>query len=330
MKCELGLLYSPRFLEHDAGPGHPESPERLRAVWKHLNESGLARQLRILEPQPHPLRWIERVHDPSYVRRAREACLRGEPFLDTADTGICAASFEVAVLAVSGALTLVDEVMVGKIQRGFGLLRPPGHHAERETALGFCLFNNIAIAVRYAQARHRVERIAIVDWDVHHGNGTQHAFEQEAGVLCVSTHQWPLYPGTGRREERGQGNLLNIPLPPGAGDAEYLACFEKEILPALHRHRPELIFISAGFDAHRNDPLAQMEVTEEGYRRMTEMLTWVADEHAKGRIISLLEGGYHLPSLARSVEEHLRALMAPPPALGGKSGGIGGGTGRGW
>ena len=305
----IGLLYSPRFLEHDTGSGHPESPERLRAIWNHLHACGLISRLKPLEPAPHEISWIETVHDPAYIHRVRETCERGDPFIDTGDTGICPKSYEIALLAVDGALTLVDEVMTGKIQRGFGLIRPPGHHAERALSLGFCLFNNVAIAARYAQKKYKLSRIAIVDWDVHHGNGTQHTFESDPSIFYVSIHQWPLYPGTGRREEKGQGNVLNIPLPPHSGDEEYLKVFKEETIPALDHFKPELIFISAGFDAHRNDPLAQMDLTEEGYRRMTELLVELANRHSAGRIVSLLEGGYRLPALARSVQIHLQSMM---------------------
>ncbi len=307
--ADIGLLRSPRYLDHDTGPGHPESPARLRAIEEHLAAVGLAGRLIPLEPVPHERSWVEAVHDPAYIRRVERACQAGETAIDSPDTGICPASYEIALLAVDGALTLVDAVVAGRIRRGFGLVRPPGHHAERDVALGFCLFNNVAIAARYAQGRHGLKRIAIVDWDVHHGNGTQHAFEESPEVFYASLHQWPLYPGTGRRQERGKGNILDIPLDPGAGDAEYLVCFHEEILPALRRHQPQLILISAGFDAHRNDPLAQMELTEEGYRRMTRLLVTLAEEGCGGRIVSLLEGGYHLPSLARSVQAHLEAMI---------------------
>lgn len=305
----VGLLYSPRYLEHNPGEGHPESPERLKAIWRHLQKSSLADKLHPLAPSPHDLSWIESVHDSRYIHRLKETCARGDPWIDSEDSGICPVSYEIACLAVDGALTLVDALMQGKVQRGFGLVRPPGHHAERNLSMGFCLFNNIAIAARYARKQYGLKKIAIVDWDVHHGNGTQHTFEQDASVLYVSIHQWPLYPGTGRREEAGRENLLNIPLPPGSGDETYRKVFDEEVTPALARFRPELILISAGFDAHLNDPLAQMAVTEAGYRRMTRDLVRMADAHAKGRLLSLLEGGYHLPSLVRSVEAHLSALL---------------------
>ncbi len=305
----VGLLYSPRYLEHDAGLGHPESARRLTAVWDHLGETGLLKKLTLLQPALHERRWIETIHSPAYVERVRQACLSGAAQIDSSDTGICPASFEVACLAVDGALTLVDAVMEGKVLRGFGLIRPPGHHAERDLALGFCLFNNAAIAARYAQRQHGIGKVMIIDWDVHHGNGTQHAFEEDPSVFYVSTHQWPLYPGTGRRTDKGKGNILNIPLGPESGDGDYLKVFQEEILLAAEALGPGLILISAGFDAHANDPLAGMEVTEEGYRRMTELTVQIAHRHARGRIISLLEGGYHLPSLARSVAAHLEAML---------------------
>lgn len=336
----LGLLYSPLYLLHDPGPGHPESPKRLQAIWNHLQESGLTQKVTLLEPIPHESTWLtctQTTHDATYIQRVQEACERGDSHIDSLDVGICRASFRVARLAVEGALTLVDWVVgpstslpralrqaqgerlsrgsgrtgtgSGEVRRGFGLVRPPGHHAQKAQALGFCLFNQIAIAARYAQKQYGFKRILILDWDVHHGNGTQHAFEEDPLVFYVSLHQWPLYPGTGRREERGKGNILNIPLPPESGDQEYLKAFEEEILPAVDLFKPELIFISAGFDAHSHDPLANMKVTEAGYHRMTQLVVEMAKRHAKGRVISLLEGGYHLPSLPKSVAAHLEAML---------------------
>ena len=304
----VGILYTPRYLEHETGPGHAESPQRLTAVWDHLQETGFLTRLKRLIPVAHKESWIETIHTHQYIQRVRKSCENSARFLDTPDTGIGPKSFEIACLAVDGALTLVDAVMQGKIASGFGLLRPPGHHAEPGLALGFCLFNNVAIAARYAQKQHGLKRVAILDWDVHHGNGTQHAFEEDSTVFYASTHQWPLYPGTGLREEQGDGNILNVPLLPGAGDEEIVRAFQEEIIPALDRFQPELVLISAGFDAHRNDPLAYLQVTEDGYRRMTELVLKAAERHSAGRIVSVLEGGYHLPSLARSVKAHLEAL----------------------
>lgn len=305
----VGLLYSPRYLDHDPGQNHPESPERLKAVLKHLEETRLIRKLRRLRPLPHDPEWIEIIHSRAYVERVKESCQKGQRQIDSPDVGISPASFEVACLAVDGALTLVDAVMEERIKRGFGLIRPPGHHAEREAAMGFCLFNNIAIAAQYARMHHRLKKVAVVDWDVHHGNGTQHAFEQNPAFLYISAHQWPLYPGTGRREEQGQGNILNLPMPPESGDQQYLDIFESQVVPALERFGAELVLISAGFDAHLNDPLANMQVTERGYRWMTKLVLQATQRHSRGRVVSLLEGGYHLPSLAQSVAAHLEALV---------------------
>ncbi len=305
-----GLLYSPRYLKHHPGKAHPESPQRLTAILQYLEETKLIKKLVRLTPLPHDPEWIETIHSPAYVRRVKENCEQGATQMDSPDVGVSWDSFEVARLAVDGALTLVDAVMEGQIKRGFGLIRPPGHHAKADAAMGFCLFNNVAIAARYSLLHHRLKRIAIVDWDVHHGNGTQHAFERSPDVLYVSIHQWPLYPGTGRREEKGQGNVVNIPMPPESGDQQYLEEFEGEVVPALVGFRPELILISAGFDAHLNDPLANMQVTERGYRWMTELTVKAAERCSRGRIVSLLEGGYHLSSLAQSVQAHLEAMLA--------------------
>jgi acetoin utilization deacetylase AcuC-like enzyme len=216
------------------------------------------------------------------------------------------------LLAVGGALQAVDQVVDRRVRNAFVALRPPGHHAERDRAMGFCLFNNVAIAARYAQQQYGLKRVLIVDWDVHHGNGTQHAFEDDPSVLFFSTHQYPFYPGTGRASERGNGPGLgytvNVPLAAGCGDQEYIEVFEKILYPAAQAFRPDLVLISAGFDAHREDPLAGMLVTEGGYERMTTIVREIAEQCCAGRLVSLLEGGYNLEALARSVERHLRTL----------------------
>jgi acetoin utilization deacetylase AcuC-like enzyme len=228
------------------------------------------------------------------------------------DTCISPDSYRVALLAVGGALLAVDQVVEGRPDNAFVALRPPGHHAERERAMGFCLFNNVAIAARYAQRRYGLKRVLIVDWDVHHGNGTQHTFEDDPSVLFFSTHQFPFYPGTGRTSERGTGAglgyTLNVPLAAGCGDNEYRQVFEKILYPAAQAFEPQLVLVSAGFDAHRNDPLASMNVTEDGYAHMTSIVRDIAERYCEGRLVSLLEGGYNLEALAHSVERHLHVL----------------------
>lgn len=235
--------------------------------------------------------------------------------IDTPDVPISPESYEVALLAAGGVLCLLDAVFNKEARNGFGLVRPPGHHAERNQAMGFCLFNNVAIGTRYAQKKFGIQRVLIVDWDVHHGNGTQHFFEEDPTVFYFSAHQYPYYPGTGHSWERGigagLGTTLNIPMPAGTGDRTYLDAFENIFLPLAHDFEPELILISAGFDAHKDDPLAGLDLTERTYGRMTQLLKELAGGTANERIVSVLEGGYNLKALTLSIETHIRALMEP-------------------
>jgi acetoin utilization deacetylase AcuC-like enzyme len=310
----IALISHPDYLKHQTGRFHPEEPARLTAILQHLEATGMLAELVRREPSEAAVEWLTLVHTPEYVEAIAAACARGVTALDP-DTYIGPASYRAALLAVGGALLAVDEVMAGTVASAFVALRPPGHHAERERAMGFCLFNNVAIAARYAQRRYGLKRILIVDWDVHHGNGTQHAFEDDPTVLFFSTHQYPFYPGTGRAAERGTGAglgyTINVPLAAGCGDREYREVFEKILYPAAQAFQPHLILISAGFDAHRDDPLASMNVTEAGYAHLTTIVRDIAERHCQGRIVSLLEGGYHLEALARSVERHLRTLGQP-------------------
>jgi len=305
-------VWDDRCLLHDNGPGHPESPQRLVAIRDRLERGGTRDRLLAIAPEPAPLAALAAVHDSAYVEALRRACERAPVRLDP-DTIVSAGSWDAALLSAGGGLAAVDAVFDGRVRAAFVATRPPGHHAERDQAMGFCLFNNIAVAARHAQDRHGIERVAIVDWDVHHGNGTQHVFEEDDTVLYISTHQWPFYPGTGARHERGRGRglgcTLNVPLPAGSGDAVYQRAFETEVIPALERFRPDLVLVSAGFDAHEHDPLAGMALTTEGYRRLTTLLRDAAVTLCGGRLVSLLEGGYDLEALAASVETHLEVLM---------------------
>jgi acetoin utilization deacetylase AcuC-like enzyme len=264
-----------------------------------------------MEPSPE---WLTTTHSLDYVQAIENACVRGVRALD-ADTYISPQSYRAALLAVGGALLGVDQVMAGTVDSAFVALRPPGHHAERNRAMGFCLFNNVAIAARYAQQRYGLKRVLIVDWDVHHGNGTQQAFEADPTVLFFSSHQFPFYPGTGRASERGigagLGYTINVPVAAGCGDREYQEIFENILYPAACQFRPDMVLISAGFDAHSDDPLASMHLTEDGYERLTSLVRDIAERYSEGRIVSLLEGGYNLEALARSVERHLRTLGQP-------------------
>jgi acetoin utilization deacetylase AcuC-like enzyme len=313
-----GLVTHPDYLKHDAGRGHPESPERLKAIEAHLHKTGLMDQLTavaVAHPDEAGLApWIDAAHAAGY----RDALHRAVPpqgirYLD-ADTGLSPGSWPAALAAVGGALSAVDEVISGRVNNVFCAVRPPGHHAESGRGMGFCLFNNVAIAARYLQRRHKVGKVAIVDWDVHHGNGTQEIFYNDPTVLYVSTHQHPLFPGTGSEAETGKGAgkgfTRNCPMPAGRDDDDYAAVFVKTVIPTLKAFGPEFILISAGFDAHRDDPLAGMNVTETGFGEFTRLVRQVADHSAHGRIVSCLEGGYNLPALARSVEAHLLALSA--------------------
>jgi acetoin utilization deacetylase AcuC-like enzyme len=315
--ARTGLVRSPVFRRHATGPGHPERPARLEAIDRRLEETGLLARLTPVEPHPAEERWIEAVHDPGYIRRVERACASGERLLDSPDTGIGAESFATALLAAGGALALVDAVLEGRLDNGFAAVRPPGHHAERDRAMGFCLFNNAAVAARYAQRRHAARRVLIVDWDVHHGNGTQHAFEEDPSVLYCSLHQWPLYPGTGAAAERGRGAgegfTLNLPLPPGSGDADWLGAFDRHLIPAADSFRPDLVLVSAGFDAHRDDPLAGTLLSGAGFSGLTQRVCDLARRHCGGRLISLLEGGYHLRALADCVAAHLEGLLDARP-----------------
>jgi len=309
-----GLIYDPRYLAHDMGAGHPESPNRLRAIMQRLEQRGLTATLTKIEPRKAEDEWIRLVHQPEYVERLnREAPTSGRVSLD-ADTSLSPGSLTAAYLAAGGVLAGVDAIMAGQVQQVFCAVRPPGHHAEAGRAMGFCLFNNVAIAARYAQKRYGLQRVLIVDWDVHHGNGTQHSFETDPTVFFFSTHQYPHYPGTGRATESGvgpgEGSTINVPMEAGEGDDDYRAVFQKVLIPAADAFKPELVIISAGFDAHRDDPLASMGLTEDGYEELTSIVAGIAQRHCRGRLLSSLEGGYNLTALAASVERHIRALVA--------------------
>ncbi len=309
----VGIVTHPAYLDHEMGRQHPESPERLRAIVARLESTGTMSKLTRIPPRKAEREWITRIHDPAYVQRLEDrAPSMGYASLDL-DTALSPGSLPAASLAVGGALAAVDAVMASQVDQVFCVVRPPGHHAEANRAMGFCLYNNVAIAARYIQERYALKRVLIVDWDVHHGNGTQYAFEDDPSVLFFSTHQYPHYPGTGSETERGRGRgegaTINVPLSGGQGTDEYREIFHRVLVPAAAAFQPDFVLISAGFDAHRDDPLASMGITDEGYGELTRIVASVAQTHCQGRIVACLEGGYHLRALAASVEHHILALM---------------------
>jgi acetoin utilization deacetylase AcuC-like enzyme len=310
-----------RFLDHDTGVGHPERAARISHTLGFLDaQSWFSSLLKVSATVCEPDAILS-MHDPELLARAKSSCEQGRPYLDSPDVAISADSFEIARLAVGTMLTLSDRIISGEVDNGFALIRPPGHHAEHGEALGFCLFNNIAITARYLQKHHGLEKILIVDWDVHHGNGTQHLFEEDPSVFFISTHQYPHYPGTGSRSETGigagNGATLNCPMNAGAGDEDYRAAFQEKILPAIHDFKPDMILISAGFDAHRADPLGAINLSTEQYGWMTARLMECADQYCHGRLLSALEGGYDLDALAQSVATHLAVMSGQGLASAG-------------
>ncbi len=314
-QTRTGFVYDPIYLKHLTGARHPESPDRLRAIVKRLEETSLLSQLVSLEPRKDVEQWIGTVHDESYVRHVRQLCREGARELDTGDTSICPDSYDAACAAVGGVLAAVDAVMEGRIQNAFCAVRPPGHHATPTRGMGFCIFNNVAIAARYIQQRYHLERVLIVDWDVHHGNGTQEAFYSDPTVFYFSTHQYPFYPGTGAKDERGsgpgEGYTVNVPLQAGTSQEEFIRIYKEVLRPRAAEFKPDFVLISAGFDAHAQDLLGSLQMTEQGYATLTRIVKEIAEEACGGRLVSVLEGGYNLDALARSVEVHIRVLLEP-------------------
>lgn len=297
-----GVVFDEAYLRHDTGPGHPERPDRLRAIQLAID----ARPELVRVPARAATEAeLLRVHEHDHVALVAATAER-ERFAFDADTPTSRDSCEAARRAAGGALALVDSVMAGEVSNGFAFVRPPGHHAEADRPMGFCLFNNVALAAAHLRARHGLERVLVVDWDVHHGNGTQHSFYRDPHVFFVSSHQYPFYPGTGAATEVGAGDgegfTVNLPFPGGYGDAEYVESFLEIVEPIARRFDPEFVLVSAGFDAHLRDPLASMRVTEEGFAALARIVLRVARECAKDRCVALLEGGYDLTALVRSVD----------------------------
>ncbi len=306
------LIYDPRYLKHDTG-FHPENARRLSAVLQAIEtDDSLSQKLERLVPEPARNEDIARCHRDDLIYEIETLCKTRQSFID-ADTRISRESFDVARLAAGAAIAAVDAAMREEGGRAFGLVRPPGHHATISTAMGFCLFNNAAIGARYAQAKYGIERVLIIDWDVHHGNGTQEIFWQDPTVFYFSTHQYPYYPGTGSSDERGggkgEGFTLNIPLPARTPAREHRQAFADAIHDIERRFPPDLIIISAGFDSRRGDPLGGLMLEDADFSEMTKEVLRLAEKHAAGRVIGLLEGGYNLDLLGNSVKSHLGALM---------------------
>ncbi|UZF95050.1 histone deacetylase family protein [Bosea sp. NBC_00550] len=303
------LITHPAGLDHVMPPGHPESAERLKAVDQALEAERFASLIRIEAPLG-TLDQVALCHPADHAQALIDSSPASGFVQVDGDTFMSPGTIEAALRAVGGAVLAVDEVMAGKARNAFVAMRPPGHHAERDRAMGFCFFNHAAVAARHAQKAHGAERVAIVDWDVHHGNGTQDIFWDDASVLYASSHEMPLYPGTGAASERGtHGTIVNVPLRPGEGSDEFREAFEVAILPRLDAFRPDLVVISAGFDAHWRDPLASLNLREADFAWATQKLMELADRHAGGRIVSVLEGGYDLDALATSTAAHVAALM---------------------
>jgi len=303
----MKLYTHPACLRHDAGPGHPESPLRLQTVLEALDTDRFALLERIEAPRA-TREQIARVHEEHLIDLLEKNVPREGYVRVDADTTMCPDSMEAALRAAGAVCAAVDAMIDGDTTRAFCAVRPPGHHATHDTAMGFCLFNNVAVGAAHAMTRG-IERVAIVDFDVHHGNGTQDIFWSTPNVLYASTHQSPLYPGTGARSEHGAGNIVNAPLPPGAGRAEFRKAFDDIVLPALRAQKPQLVIISAGFDAHRLDPLADLNLEADDYAWATRALVDIAGEFAGGRVISSLEGGYSPTALRESTAAHVGAML---------------------
>lgn len=305
-----GYVFHPLYLEHNM-PGHSERKERLQRILQILESSGTLERLTPIQATPIDKELLSTMHDPSYISLVERVANSGGGMLDP-DTYVNAHSYDAALMAAGGLVNAVEAVLLGQVDNGFALVRPPGHHALRDWGMGFCLFNNVALAAQYAIEKHSLSRILIADFDVHHGNGTQDAFYERDDVLYFSTHQYPHYPGTGHWKERGRGEgegyTVNVPLPWGVGDEGYTQAFEEILLPLARRYCPELILVSAGYDAHWADPLANMRLTTTGFHRLTTILVSLAEELCQGRLVLTLEGGYDLGALSHSVLATFAAL----------------------
>jgi acetoin utilization deacetylase AcuC-like enzyme len=306
---KTGIVRDNRYLDHQANTYHPESHQRLEVIYKMLQEPEMKGKFVEVQPRMATQEELEFIHGPRYIQLVASTASRDYAMLDP-DTYACPKSYETAKLAAGGVLAAVDQVLEGEVNNAFAFIRPPGHHAEANRAMGFCLFNNVAVAAAYAIKKYRIQKVLIIDWDLHHGNGTQHSFYERADVLYFSTHQFPYYPGTGYVNEVGNGDgkgfTVNVPLAPGPGDAEYMQIFEEILEPIAIEYKPDLVFVSAGFDIYYEDPLGGMQVTPAGFANLAKIVLEFAQETCQGKVVFLLEGGYHLDGLRDSVREVLK------------------------
>ena len=310
---KTAYLYDEVYLEHETGGFHPERPERLMAINKMVENSGWNKDLLKLQAREADLDTIARVHEQEYIDRVERECEAGYGGLSTGDTTICRESYSVALKAAGGVLNAVDAVMDGKAKNAFCAVRPPGHHASQNKGMGFCVFNNIAIAARYAQKQYGLERVLIADWDVHHGNGTQDVFYEDPTVFYMSSHQYPWYPGTGHFSETGSGPgkgfTMNRPFPAGSGNKEIIDVYQNDLRHAAREFKPQLTLISAGFDSRAGDPLGNLLLDDQGFRELTRIMLEISNISGKGRLVSILEGGYSLEGLSLGIQAHLDELL---------------------
>ena len=309
---KTGYISDPFYLKHKNEP-HPENPGRLNAIQKNIESSKYYNNLTLIQPRKATVEDIAKVHGTGYIRSVEDSCRNGVRNLD-ADTVISSDSYQAALLSAGAGLEALDKILEGTVGNAFCAVRPPGHHAEQNKAMGFCLFNNVGVIARYAQDIKNIQKIFIFDWDVHHGNGTQHSFYKDSSIYYSSIHQYPFYPGTGGVDETGTGDglgsNLNLPMRAYSCDADYINAIEHKLIPVIQKFNPDLIIISAGFDAHENDPLAQINLSTDCYGKMTQKLMEIANDVCNGRILSMLEGGYDYSALADSVQLHVETLSS--------------------
>lgn len=307
------FLYDDIFLEHFTGKFHPESPERLTAVLNNLKTKSWYKDLKLEKSSEIDMEILSLVHDRRYIDKVSEEITSGQTTLSTGDTDVCPSSNKVALNAAGGIVKMIDNIFSGDSSQGFCAVRPPGHHAYESTGMGFCIYNNIAVAAKYAQNKYGIEKVLIIDWDVHHGNGTQNIFYNDNSVLFMSTHQHPLYTGTGAANETGSGSgegfTCNFPLPAGTGNREIIQVFKEKILKRGMEFKPDLLLISAGFDSRKDDPIGGFEIDDNGFREMTRTALEIADLSGNGRLLSIMEGGYNMEGLASAVSAHIEEIL---------------------